>query len=87
MTNPRPLLLGYIRADASTTERQLVQSTSDLAAFAEQEGYALATVLVEWVDNAAHVFENLVEQMTEIRAHALVVPGPILLACAPCRRP
>lgn len=85
MTGTRPLLLGYIRADATVDDNDLAQKTSDLAVFAESEGYVLASVIVERTDHASSAFETLVEQMTRIGASALVVPGPILLACAPCR--
>lgn len=86
MTSTRPLLLGYIRADNSMTDDELAQSTSDLAAFADEEGYTLSSVLVEWIDGrTSEAFDYLVDQMEEIGARALVMPGPILLACAPCR--
>ncbi|WP_109506048.1 hypothetical protein [Nocardioides speluncae] len=83
----RPLLLGYIRADASMNESDLTQTASDLAAFADDEGYTLASILVERVDQSSIAFEHMVQQMSDTGARALVMPGPILLACAPCRRP
>lgn len=85
MTGTRPLLLGYIRAAALTTERELVQTTSDLATFAEVEGYSLGTVIIEWADQASAALDALLAEWRRPGASALVVPGPMLLACAPCR--
>ncbi|WP_154402921.1 hypothetical protein [Nocardioides speluncae] len=87
MTNTRPLLLGYIRADALTTERDVEERTSDLAAFADSEGYALGTVFIERNDNAPAAFEALMTEATRTGVSAVVVPGPRLLPCGSVRVP
>jgi hypothetical protein len=87
MTDIRPLLLGYIRADALTTDREVARGTSELTAFADSEGYALATVFVERTDRAPAVFEALLAEVVRTGARAIVMPGPVLLACAQARLP
>jgi hypothetical protein len=86
---PRPVLLGYVRADALTTERELAQSASDLAAFADREGYALGTVFVERTDRVPAAFEALMSEAARVGASAVLMPGPQprLLPCAWSRQP
>jgi hypothetical protein len=45
--NPRPLLLGYIRADVLTNGTALPAVEAELAAFADREEFSLGTVYVE----------------------------------------
>ena len=47
MTNPRPILLGYIRADMLTVGDNLAAVEARLEEFAETEEYTLGTVYVE----------------------------------------
>lgn len=79
-----PLLLGYIRADALTTEREISLATSDLAAYAARAGYALGRVFVERTDQVPVVFEALMVEAERTGAGAVLMPGPRprLLPCA-----
>lgn len=89
MTDSRPTLLGYIRADALTTDREVAQATSQLAAFADRVGYALATVFVERTDRVPAAFEALMTEAARLRASAVVMPGcePTLVPLAWARQP
>lgn len=87
MTNTRPLLLGYIRAEDLIAEPDVEKRTSDLAAFADSEGYALGTVFIERSDNAPAAFEALMDEATRTGVSAVVVPGPRLLPCGSTRLP
>lgn len=87
MADIRPVLLGYIRADALTTERDVAQSTSDLSVFADREGYSLGTVFVERTERVPHAFEAMLAEAARTGARAVVVPGPVMLACASVRVP
>lgn len=87
MTNLRPLLLGYIRGDALTTDREVAQSTSALAAFADREGYALGAVFVERTERVPLAFEAMLAEAARTGAKAVVVPGPVLIACTSVRIP
>jgi hypothetical protein len=85
MTNINALC-GYLRADAQTTDHDLAQAVSDLAALAAAEGLELGTVIVEWTDDAGAAFKAAAN---EIAALDLAGPrpsqnphGPLLLACA-----
>lgn len=85
----RPLVLGYIRADALTTDRELARSTADLAAFAYREGYTLGTVFVERTAKVPAAFEALIAEAERTGADAVVMPGPqpTIVPCAWARQP
>lgn len=87
MTSVQPLLLGYIRADALTSDHELAQATSDLAVFAHREGYALGTVFIERTKRVPLAFEAMLAEAARTGARAIVVPGPVLLACVSARVP
>lgn len=85
----RPLLLGYIRADALTTDREIGLAASDLAVYAAREGYALGRVFVERTDRVPAAFEALMVEAERIGAGAVLMPGPHprLVPCAWTRQP
>lgn len=89
MIEPRPLLLGYLRADPLTTERELARSTAELAAFAYRAGYALGTVFIERTEKVPAAFAALMAEAERIRAVAVLMPGPPpkIMACAHARQP
>lgn len=89
MTNIRPLVLGYIRADALTTDQEVAQCTAALAGFADREGYALSTVFVERTDKVPAAFEALMTEAARVGARAVVMPGemPTLVPCAWTKQP
>jgi hypothetical protein len=84
MSEPRPLLLGYLRADPLTTDREVAQHTSDLAAYADWAGYVLGTVFVERTDRVPAAFEALMAEAARTGANAVLMPGPEprMLPCA-----
>lgn len=83
----RPVVLGYLNADPLTTDRELALGTAELAAFAEREGYALGTVFVERSGKVPVAFEAMLSEAGRVGARAIVMPGPVLLACASYRHP
>lgn len=89
MTDSRPTLLGYIRADALTTDHEVRQATSQLAVFANQVGYALATVFVERTDRVLAAFKALMTEAARVKASAVVMPGgePTVVPLAWARQP
>jgi hypothetical protein len=71
----RPLLLGYIRADALTTPGDLARVEANLVAFAAAEGFALGRVYVERADTAPGAFHALMDEILRTEdAWAVVVP-------------
>jgi hypothetical protein len=73
--HPRPLLLGYIRADVLTTCEDLTMAEGCLAAFAGTEGFTLGTVYVERGDAAPDAFQALMDEIRHLEdAWAVVVP-------------
>ncbi len=89
MSQIRPLVLGYLRADALATDRELALSTADLAGFAERQGYTLGTVFIERTDRVPAAFEALMTEAARTGASAVVMPGPEpqLMPCAWTRQP
>jgi hypothetical protein len=72
--HPRPLLLGYIRADVLTRHADFVALESDLEVFAEREEFSLGTVYVAKGD-ASGAFHALLEEMNgNEAAWGIVVP-------------
>ncbi|WP_154402696.1 hypothetical protein [Nocardioides speluncae] len=96
-------VLGYVRADSRTTDRDLAQSVSDLAVFVAGAGRELSTVIVEWTDDARAAFDAAAAELTEFAefagltgtaaAHPIVRSEwpagrvPVLMACTPAGRP
>jgi hypothetical protein len=71
----RPLLLGYVRADALTTPDKLAMAEANLAAFAATEGFTLGTVYVERDETAPGAFHALMDEVLRNEdAWAVVVP-------------
>lgn len=85
----RPLVLGYLRADALTTDRELARGTADLAAFAYREGYTLGTVFIERTEKVPSAFQALLAEAERTGADAVMMPGPQLtiMPCAWTRQP
>jgi DNA invertase Pin-like site-specific DNA recombinase len=72
---PRPLLLGYIRADLLTTATEIAQAESTLEAFAEQEQFALGTVYIDHDSTTPGAFSALVDEVRSNEdAWGVVVP-------------
>jgi hypothetical protein len=72
--HPRPLLLGYVRADALTRHTDLVALEADLGVFAQREEFSLGTVYVAKGDASA-AFHALLDEMNgNEAAWGIVVP-------------
>ena len=71
----RPVLLGYIRADALRAKTDLPLVETSLEAFAEAEEYTLGTIFVEQGRNSTGAFDALVDEMRRNEdAWGVVVP-------------
>jgi hypothetical protein len=80
--HPRPLLLGYIRADVLATRAEVARAESDLQAFADCEEFTLARVYVE-NGSATGAFDALVDELARTEeAWGVVVPDQRHLAAA-----
>jgi hypothetical protein len=72
--HPRPLLLGYIRADVLKDRADLPEVEAQLEAFAAREAFSLGAVYVER-GSAPGAFDALMTEVTrDEAAHGVVVP-------------
>ncbi|MEO5665417.1 MAG: hypothetical protein ABIR39_19290 [Nocardioides sp.] len=71
--HPRPLLLGYIRADVLKSRTELPLVEAQLQAFAHREEFSLGTVYVESGCNRG-AFHALMAQVSRDSAWGIVVP-------------
>lgn len=87
--DPVPRVLGYLRADALTTDRELALGTAELAAFAFHQGYTLGTVFIERTERVPAAFQALLAEAERTGANAVVMSGqqPQILPCAWARQP
>lgn len=72
--SPRPVLLGYIRADVLRSATQVEQVRAQLADFADREEFSLGTVYVERGTTAAAFHSLMGELAHDEAAWGLVVP-------------
>ncbi|HEU4949053.1 MAG TPA: hypothetical protein VFT31_18030 [Kribbella sp.] len=70
----RPLLLGYVRADALGTHEELAAATDSLAAFASAEGFTLGSVYTERDAAESAAFHALLDEVKRRDVRAVVVP-------------
>ena len=61
-SHPRPVVLGYMRADLLHGESDVRRAQAALAAFTEREGFGLGTVYVE-PSTTAGTFDTLLNEM------------------------
>jgi len=73
MSHPRPLLIGYIRADALRGGTELPRVEADLAAFADREEFGLGTIFVERGATPG-AFHALLDEVARSEAWGVVVP-------------
>jgi hypothetical protein len=71
--HPRPVLLGYIRADRLASAAEIRRVEAALATFAHREQFSLGTVYVE-KGTTAGVFHALMGELARDDAWGLVVP-------------
>jgi len=72
--HPRPLLLGYIRADALSNGTEIDGVKAQLEAFAEREQFSLGTVYVAQGDAPAAFHALMTEVTRDETAWGVVVP-------------
>jgi DNA invertase Pin-like site-specific DNA recombinase len=70
----RPLVLGYVRADALGTAEELAAATYALATFASAEGFTLGTVYTERDAAESAAFHALLNEVKRHKVSAVVVP-------------
>lgn len=75
-----PLALGYVRAHLLMTESELADARSDLADYAEREGFRLGTVYVEQPDTVPEAFRDLVDEIVQEEPQAILTPNALHLA-------
>lgn len=73
-SHPRPLLLGYIRADALRNGTEIDGVKAQLEAFAEREQFSLGTVYVAQGDAPAAFHALMTEVTRDETAWGVVVP-------------
>ncbi|GAB3267090.1 hypothetical protein [Nocardioides dilutus] len=71
---PRPMLLGYIRADVLTNGSDIAQAEAELRSFVEREELSLGTVYVEQGDPPGVLHSLLTELTRDKAAFGLVIP-------------
>ena len=71
----RPVILGYVRADAAATDDLLGWLHGELASYAEREGFSLAAVFVERSNAGRSALMALVGALRRREAEAVVVPA------------
>jgi hypothetical protein len=72
--HPRPLLLGYIRADVLTSATEFPGVEAELGAFADREEFSLGTVYVEKGDTPGAFHALIAEMNRNETAWGVVVP-------------
>jgi hypothetical protein len=72
--HPRPLLLGYIRADVLRNGTEVEDVKAQLEAFAEREEFSLGTVYVAQGDAPAAFHALMTEVIRDETAWGVVVP-------------
>jgi hypothetical protein len=73
-SNPRPVLLGYLRADVLRTAAAIRRGQAQLASFARREVFSLGTVYVE-KGAGGGVFQSLMDELAHDEgAWGVVVP-------------
>ena len=74
-SSPRPLLLGYIRAQVLPSRVELPTVEEELASFADRENFCLGTVYIERGTAPGAFRELLSELERDDTAFGIVVPG------------
>lgn len=62
-SHPRPVLLGYIRADVLGRAARIRRVKAELATFADREKFSLGAIYVE-KGTTAGVFDSLMDKLT-----------------------
>lgn len=80
----RPLILGYLLARPDTSGDLVDWLHSELANYAEREGFALAEVFVERENSSSPALSALIDALRRGEAKAVVVPALDHLSGFPC---
>lgn len=70
-----PLIFGYMRVPDDMSDEEAKQKQDDLSAYAESNGFHLATVFYEYVPGAQYAFTELVAAVKCAEAKHVVVPS------------
>lgn len=76
----KPLIYGYMRVTEDMTDLEVRVFEAQMTAFAEREGYCLATVFYEYDSGSQAAFEELLHELHRSEARHVVVPSLELLA-------
>ncbi|KOX37223.1 MULTISPECIES: recombinase family protein [unclassified Streptomyces] len=71
----KPLIFGYVRVPDDMSDDEAKQKQDDLNAYAEANGFQLATVFHEYVSGVRSAFTELVEAVERAGAKHVVVPS------------
>lgn len=70
-----PLIFGYMRVPDDMSDEEAKQKQDDLSAYAETNGFHLATVFYEYVPGAHSAFTELLAAVRHAKAKHVVVPS------------
>lgn len=76
----QPLALGYLRAHLLMTETELAKAKTELAGYAEREGFRLGRVFVEQPDTVPEAFRELIDELVREEPDVIVTPNALHLA-------
>lgn len=71
----KPLVFGYMRVSDDMGQEEVKQKQDAIAAYAEAEGFALATVFRETASDRIPAFAQLVETVQRAEARRVIVPS------------
>ncbi|WP_299541318.1 recombinase family protein [uncultured Streptomyces sp.] len=70
-----PLLFGYMRVPDDMTDEEVQQKQADMGAYAEVEGFTLATVFHEFMNGGVNVFDEMAKAIQHVEARHVIVPS------------
>ncbi|WP_436791176.1 recombinase family protein [Yinghuangia sp. YIM S10712] len=71
----KPLIFGYLRVPDGMTDDEVQQKHDAIAAYADVEGFTLATVFHETTHDRIPAFAELIEAVQRAEARHVVVPS------------
>ncbi|MFJ1597571.1 recombinase family protein [Streptomyces sp. NPDC088261] len=70
-----PLIFGYMRVPDDMTDEEAKRTQDDLDAYAETNGFQLATVFHEYVPGGQSAFTELIAAVKRAEAKHVIVPS------------
>ncbi|MBV2355925.1 recombinase family protein [Streptomyces sp. J2-1] len=71
----KPLIFGYMRVPDDMSDAEARKTQDELDAYAETNGYQLATVFHEYVPGSQSAFTELVDAVRHAEATHVIVPS------------